>query len=106
MFANSPRVPDLTSSAHINLNQRLTLPCRASRIRWPRRIELARFVTKRPLSPHTDAITDIMSNHERMLVTALRELFELRERVRKAERAAAVKSGKSYRRKPTKRRRR
>jgi hypothetical protein len=50
-------------------------------------------------------MTDIMVHQERMLVTALRELLELREQVRKAERAAAVKSAKLRRSKPTKRRR-
>ena len=60
---------------------------------------------RRSLGLHTDAMTDIMVHQERMLVTALRELLELREQVRKAERAAAVKSAKLRRSKPTKRRR-
>jgi len=97
------QVPDLTSCAHIKLNKRLVLPCRSSRIRCSSRTQLGSLVTRRWLGLPTDAMRDILSHDERMLADAFRELLQLRERVRKAERTE--KPVKSDARKPSKRRR-
>jgi hypothetical protein len=61
------------------------------------------FVTKKSFQRLRRVMTNILSDRDTEVQTAYRELLELRERVRKAERAS--KSGKSDRSKPTKRRR-
>jgi hypothetical protein len=85
-----------------NLSKRADVdPCRAD-VYYSSRILLGSFVIRRSFS-RLSVMTNMLSEAGSKLEIAYRELLELREQLRKAERAA--KSAKSQYGRPAKRRR-